>query len=115
MPLALDENTLACTYATLILHDDGLPITDVNISKLIEASGVEVASFWPKLFVGAMAAEDMNKLICSLPSGGGGGGDAAPAAAAVAAPAAGGAKKEEKKKAAPPPEEEEDMGFSLFD
>ena len=80
-----------------------------------QASGVEVASFWPKLFVGAMAAEDMNKLICSLPSGGGGGGDAAPAAAVVAAPAAAGAKKEEKKKAAPPPEEEEDMGFSLFD
>merc|ERR1719446_1460436 len=113
MPLAPDENTLACTYATLILHDENLPITEANLSKLIEASGVEVASFWPKLFVGAMKGEDMNKLICSLPtSGGGGGGDAAPAAAAAgAAPAA---KKEEKKKA-PPPEEEEDMGFSLFD
>jgi ribosomal protein L12E/L44/L45/RPP1/RPP2 len=54
-----------------------------------QASGVEVASFWPKLFVGAMKGEDMNKLICSLPtSGGGGGGDAAPAAAAAGGAAA---------------------------
>ena len=83
-----------------------------------QASGVEVASFWPKLFVNAMGSEDLTKLICSLPEtgvgggdgggGGGGGGAAAPAAG-------GGEKKEEKKKAAPPPEEDEDMGFSLFD
>jgi len=57
-----------------------------------QASGVEVASFWPKLFVGAMANEDMNKLICSLPAKAGGG-DAAPAAAGAApAAAAGGGK-----------------------
>jgi hypothetical protein len=36
LSLQLDENTLACTYATLILHDDGLPITAANVSKLIE-------------------------------------------------------------------------------
>ena len=34
--MQLDENTLACTYATLILHDDGLPITEANVAKLIE-------------------------------------------------------------------------------
>ena len=55
----------------------------------VQSAGVEVASFWPKLFVGAMKGEDMNKLICSLPtSGGGGGGDAAPAAAAAGGAAA---------------------------
>ena len=82
-----------------------------------QASGVEVASFWPKLFVNAMGSEDMNKLICSLPETGVGGGDGGGGGgAAAAAPAAGGGeKKEEKKKAAPPPEEDEDMGFSLFD
>ena len=57
----------------------------------MQASGVEVASFWPKLFVGAMKGEDMNKLICSLPEGaGGGGGGGGGAAPAAAAPAAGG-------------------------
>ena len=34
----LDENTLACTYAALILHDDGLPMTESNVKKLIEVS-----------------------------------------------------------------------------
>lgn len=58
----------------------------------MQASGVEVASFWPKLFVGAMKGEDMNKLVCSLPEGAGGGGSgvAAPAAGGAAAPAAAG-------------------------
>ena len=84
----------------------------------VQSAGVEVASFWPKLFVGAMKGEDMNKLICSLPTtggGGGGGGGGGAAAAAPAAAAAGGGAKEAPKKKAPPPEEEEDMGFSLFD
>jgi hypothetical protein len=49
---------------------------------------VQVASFWPGLFVSAMQGQDMGKLVCSLPDGGsggggGGGGDAAPAAAAA--------------------------------
>jgi ribosomal protein L12E/L44/L45/RPP1/RPP2 len=53
-----------------------------------QASGVQVASFWPGLFVSAMQGQDMAKLVCSLPDGGsggggGGGGDAAPAAAAA--------------------------------
>jgi hypothetical protein len=34
----LDENTLACTYATLILHDENLPITSANIQKLVTVS-----------------------------------------------------------------------------
>jgi hypothetical protein len=34
----LDENTLACTYAALILHDDGLPMSESNVKKLIEVS-----------------------------------------------------------------------------
>lgn len=49
---------------------------------------MQVASFWPGLFVSAMQGQDMNKLVCSLPdggadAGGGGGGAAAPAAAAA--------------------------------
>ena len=49
---------------------------------------MQVASFWPGLFVSAMQGQDMGKLVCSLPDGGsggggGGGGDAAPAAAAA--------------------------------
>ena len=36
--MQLDENTLACTYATLILHDENLPITSANIQKLVTVS-----------------------------------------------------------------------------
>ena len=115
MPLALDNNTLACTYASLILHDDGLPITEANVNKLIAASGVEVPSFWPKLFVSAMKSEDMTKLCCSLPDGGAGG-DAPAGGAAPAAAAPADNKKDDKKAAKKAePEEDEDMGFSLFD
>ncbi|KAJ1490699.1 60s acidic ribosomal protein-domain-containing protein [Baffinella frigidus] len=109
----VDTSTLACTYAALICYDDGLPVSAENIAALIKASECEVSSFWPKLFVGAMAGQDIGALCTKIGgSGGGGGGDAAPAAAAAAAPAAAAGKGKAKKEA---PEEEEDMGFSLFD
>jgi len=56
----------------------------------VQAAGLseKVASFWPKLFVGAMKGQDMNKLVCSLPQGGGGGGGGGAAAAPAAAAAA---------------------------
>eukprot|EP00287_Rhodomonas_sp_CCMP768_P011998 CAMPEP_0196723244 /NCGR_PEP_ID=MMETSP1091-20130531/5380_1 /TAXON_ID=302021 /ORGANISM="Rhodomonas sp., Strain CCMP768" /LENGTH=125 /DNA_ID=CAMNT_0042065097 /DNA_START=14 /DNA_END=391 /DNA_ORIENTATION=+ len=116
--LPLDNNALACTYAALILHDEGLEIDASKILKLTQAAEVEVEGFWPGLFAKTLARQDMNKLLTTISGGGpaggggggGGGGAAAPAAGGGAAPA-----KEEKKKAEPEPEEDEDMGFSLFD
>mmetsp|Transcript_39479 Transcript_39479/g.87818 ORF Transcript_39479/g.87818 Transcript_39479/m.87818 type:complete len:107 (+) Transcript_39479:82-402(+) len=101
---------LACTYAALILHDDGLEITADNISAIVKAAGITVEPYWPGLFAKLFAKKSIEDLISNV--------GAAPAAGAVAAaPAAGGApaaaaapKKEEKKE-----ESEEDMGFSLFD
>jgi len=114
------------TYAALILHDDGLPISAENITKLIKAANAEVQPYWPKLFAQLLQGKDVNALLMAV--GGGGGGGHAEAAPAAAAPAAGGkeekkdagkgGKKEETKKEAPkeePAEEEADMGFSLFD
>lgn len=92
---------------------DRLSFPGANGSAHTQASECEVSSFWPKLFVGAMAGQDIGALCTKIGgSGGGGGGDAAPAAAAAAAPAAAAGKGKAKKEA---PEEEEDMGFSLFD
>eukprot|EP00282_Hemiselmis_andersenii_P022221 CAMPEP_0172013784 /NCGR_PEP_ID=MMETSP1041-20130122/9577_1 /TAXON_ID=464988 /ORGANISM="Hemiselmis andersenii, Strain CCMP439" /LENGTH=166 /DNA_ID=CAMNT_0012668493 /DNA_START=36 /DNA_END=533 /DNA_ORIENTATION=+ len=110
----IDSETLACTYAALILHDDGLPIVAENMTKLIKAAGVEVESFWPGMFAKALADADINELCMKIgsdapASGGGGGGDAAPAAGGGGdAPAA-------KKKEPEPEEDDGDMGFSLFD
>ena len=98
-----------CTFAALLLHDEGLEITGDKLKKLIEASGNKVESFWPGLYAKALSGRNINDVL----SGGG----AAPAPAAAGGAAAGGAapaggapakkaeapKKEEKK-------EDEDMG-----
>ncbi|KAG2454275.1 hypothetical protein HYH02_001306 [Chlamydomonas schloesseri] len=107
----MSTSELACTYAALILHDDGLEITADNINTICKAAGVEVEAYWPSLFAKLFAKKSMDDLITNVGAGGG----AAPAAAAPAAggaPAAGAAPKKEEKKE---PSEEEDMGFSLFD
>eukprot|EP00283_Hemiselmis_rufescens_P007410 CAMPEP_0173419194 /NCGR_PEP_ID=MMETSP1357-20121228/1127_1 /TAXON_ID=77926 /ORGANISM="Hemiselmis rufescens, Strain PCC563" /LENGTH=113 /DNA_ID=CAMNT_0014381799 /DNA_START=59 /DNA_END=400 /DNA_ORIENTATION=+ len=110
----IDSETLACTYAALILHDDGLPIEAENMTKLVKAAGVEVETFWPGMFAKALASADINELLMKIASGGpapaaGGGGDT------PAAGGGGGAAPAAKKKEPEPEEEEQDMGFSLFD
>ncbi|XP_065865193.1 large ribosomal subunit protein P1-like [Euphorbia lathyris] len=105
---------LACSYAAMILFDDGIPITSEKIAQLVKAANVTVESYWPSLFAKLAEKRNLEDLIMNVGSGGGG------AAVAVAAPAAGGAAAA----AAPPPEEkkeepkeesDDDMGFSLFD
>ncbi|KAI9076821.1 hypothetical protein K1719_028734 [Acacia pycnantha] len=104
----------ACTYATLILHDDGIPITAEKISTIVKAANVQVESYWPSLFAKLAEKRDIEDLIVNA-----GGGGASVAVAAVPAAVGGGGA------AAPPPAEEKkeepqeesdgDMGFSLFD
>ncbi|KAK4267081.1 hypothetical protein QN277_023917 [Acacia crassicarpa] len=106
---------LACSYAVVLLHDDGIPITAEKISTVVKAAKVDIESYWPSLF--AKLAEKRNIEDLILNSGGGGapvavtgapaaaGGGAAPAAAPAA----------EEKKDEPQEESDGDMGFSLFD
>ncbi|OMO64195.1 Ribosomal protein 60S [Corchorus capsularis] len=106
----------ACSYAAMILHDDGIPITAEKIAALCKAANVTVESYWPSLFAKLFEKCNIEDLITNVGAGGGGG--AAPVAAAVggggaAAPAAAEEKKEEKK-AEPEEESDDDMGFSLF-
>ncbi|KAJ0054040.1 hypothetical protein Pint_00666 [Pistacia integerrima] len=108
----MSVSELACTYACLILHDDGIPISAEKILQLVKAANVTVDSYWPGLFAKLAESKNIDDLIMNVGSGG--------AAVAVAAPAGGAAGAD----AAPPPEEkkeepkeesDEDMGFSLFD
>ncbi|KAG6391867.1 hypothetical protein SASPL_149629 [Salvia splendens] len=105
---------LACTYAALILHDDGIPITPEKISTLLKAANLSVESYWPSLFAKLCEKRNVEDLIMNVGAGGGGGAVAAPAGgaggAAAAAPAAEEKKKEEEKE-----ESDDDMGFGLFD
>ncbi|KAK4436183.1 60S acidic ribosomal protein P1 [Sesamum alatum] len=107
---------LACTYAALILFDDGIPITAEKIATVVKAANVTVESYWPSLFAKLCEKRNIEDLILNVGAGGGAAvavaapaGGAAAGAAAPAAPAA------EEKKEEPKEESDDDMGFSLFD
>ncbi|KAG8663690.1 hypothetical protein MANES_01G240101v8 [Manihot esculenta] len=89
---------VACTYAALILHDDGIPITAEKIAQIVKAANVTVESYWPSLFAKLLEKINPEDLIMNVGSGG------------AAAPPP-----EEKKKEEPEEESDDDMGFSLFD
>ncbi|PHT41611.1 60S acidic ribosomal protein P1 [Capsicum baccatum] len=107
---------VACTYASLILHDEDIPITAEKISAIVKAAGVTVEPYWPLLFAKLAEKRNLSDLIMNVGAGGGGAaavaapvGGAAAGGAAAAAPAA------EEKKEEPKEESDDDMGFSLFD
>ncbi|XP_077248417.1 large ribosomal subunit protein P1-like [Tasmannia lanceolata] len=108
---------VACTYASLILHDDGIPITAEKILALVNAAGVKVEAYWPGLFAKLLQKMSVDDLIMNVGSGGGGAPvmASAPAAGGGAAAAAAAAPPPEEKKEEPKEESDDDMGFSLFD
>merc|ERR1712224_527242 len=78
-----DHDELCCSYAALMLHDDGVEITAEKLSKVIKASGNEVEPYWPMLFAKALKSANISDLLTNVGSAGGGGPAAAgPAAAA---------------------------------
>ncbi|KAK2633823.1 hypothetical protein Ddye_028615 [Dipteronia dyeriana] len=103
----------ACSYAAMILYDDGIAITAEKIAALLKSANLSVESFWPSLFAKLAEKRSLGDLIMNVCSGGGGG-----AAVAVAAPtgaAAAAAPVVEEKKEEAKEESDDDMGFSLFD
>lgn len=111
----LDQATrdqLCCTYAALILHDDGQEVSAAKINTLIDASHNSVEKYWPILFARTLGGRDLNGLIFATSSG-----SASPAATAgtpaqAAAAPKEAAKKEEKKPVEEP--EEVEGAMDLF-
>merc|ERR1712017_8086 len=101
----MSAGELGCTYASLILHDEGQEVTEDKIKALLKAANVETEAYWPGLFCRAFNDFEggMDKLV-TTPALGGGGGGAGPAAAAGGD--AGGDAAAEKKKSS---SEEADM------
>ncbi|KAI9934162.1 hypothetical protein ASPWEDRAFT_26156 [Aspergillus wentii DTO 134E9] len=104
---------LACSYAALVLADEGLEVTADKIQTLLGAAKVqEVEPIWTSIFAKALEGKDIKELLTNVGSGG----PAAPAAAAGgAAEAPAEAAADEKKKEEEKEESDEDMGFGLFD
>merc|ERR1712159_907304 len=73
-----------CSYAAMLLHSDGLEITEDNMIALLKAANIEFESYWPGLFCKALGAQDMDKLISTPAAGGGGGGGGGAAGGGVA-------------------------------
>merc|ERR1712151_855540 len=99
-----EHDELCCSYAALMLHDDGVEITAEKLAKVIKDSGNTVEPYWPMLFAKALKSANVDDLLTNVASAGPAAG---PAAAGGAGPAAAEEKKEEKKEEAV---EEVDMG-----
>lgn len=65
----MSASELACTYASLILHDDGIAITAEKISTLVKAANVNVESYWPSLFAKLLEQKNVEDLIMNVGSG----------------------------------------------
>ena len=100
---------LACTYAALILHDDGQEVTADKISAGVAASGLELEPYWSGLFAKFLEQKSVGDLISNVGAGGGGGGGGGAAAGGDAGGDAAAAAPEEEE------EEEAEMDFDLFD
>ncbi len=70
-----DKATLACSYAMMILHDEGLGVTAEKVQKLITASGIEIEGYWAKIFAANMDGVDLSDLMLGGGPAGGAGGD----------------------------------------
>ncbi|RVW22371.1 Serine/arginine-rich splicing factor SR34A [Vitis vinifera] len=66
------DHEIACTYATLILHDDGISVHTGEDQYFGESCEVEVESYWPALFAKLVEKRNVEDLIANVGSGGGG-------------------------------------------
>ena len=85
-----------CSLAAMILGDSDAEMSAANIKALLDASGNEVATYWPGIFANNMKDGKFEKLLYTLGSGGGGGGGGGGAAGGDAGGDAAEKKEEEK-------------------
>ena len=60
---ANEKDDLVLAYATLMLHDDGLGITQEKLLKIIKATGNEVGDKKVALFANAIKQHDIDSML----------------------------------------------------
>lgn len=60
---------LACTYAALILSDDGQEVTAEKMDTIIKAAGVTIEPYWSMLFGKFVATKSVDELIANVGAG----------------------------------------------
>merc|ERR1711924_346646 len=68
--LKMSSAELGCTYAAMILHDDGVAVTADKLESLMDAAGVEYESYWPSIFEKSLGEQDLDKLLTTPAEGG---------------------------------------------
>ena len=58
---------LACTYAALILSDDGQEVTADKMDTVIKAAGVEIEPYWTMLFGKFLATKQIGRAHVRTP------------------------------------------------
>ncbi|EFH53933.1 hypothetical protein ARALYDRAFT_906225 [Arabidopsis lyrata subsp. lyrata] len=61
---------LACTYAALVLHNDGIDVTAEKISTLVKTANLDIESYWPSLLAKLFQNKNMDDLIMNASAGG---------------------------------------------
>ena len=59
----IEKDQFMCSYAALMLHGDGLDITEDKLSQVLRASGHEVESYMLKVFEKTLKDVDITDMI----------------------------------------------------
>jgi len=62
----LDTTTrsqMACTFATLLLHDSGIEVNTANLNNVLKQAKVDVAPYWPMLFCNALDGKNVGDFL----------------------------------------------------
>jgi len=70
----VDLSILSCTYASLILHEEGMDITVTQVEKLLKKANLKIDGFWVKMFVSTMHGRNFTELLTASSTGSSAGG-----------------------------------------
>lgn len=104
-----NKSEMACVFASLILSENNLKISEDSLVKIFSAAGLKVENFWFHLFPNLVSAINFKELVGNSPS------IQIQSSSILVKNQQGTNEKEEKSEILSEKESEEDMGFGLFD